>query len=280
MFDFEKKVDEKDIKRFDDGGALINNAMYLDKEDFKNFLLQQKSLREPESRLNVITGKSTFPFSCPPPLSSPRVHPGYSGWGNVGDFNSQGDTWKHDTNISMSGDPTAVNDSDNGKIGLNTGSNHDCNAFWGFQDDAMSRGQVGVRGVYFETEQIGDTKFKPRISGSAMVWKNSSGDIKRESLSFDGGNKAHSHSGTIENLSTSWKSYWGLSKKDDSWFKWADPNYYWAGVVFHYESTWHSGGAVDSFVRIRNLRPILDRDFNETPNNDSSSPYAVWSNFY
>jgi len=278
MSNFNEVVEESLIERLDDGGALIG-ATYFDKESFENFLRQQEALKNPEkeSRVVVIGGFSAYPFSCPPPTSSPIVRPKeVCQWGNISEFNTQGDTWKHDTGIQATGDPCESSDSYNAKIGLTTGANHDVNAFWGDTGSSMSKGQTGVRGVYFETKQIGDTTFKPRISGSAMVWKNSNGDRKIESLSFDGGNKAHSHSGTIENLTTSWKSYWGLSKKDDNWFKWADKDYFWAGVVFHFETTWHSGGAVDSMVRIRNLRPILDRDFNETPNNDNNSPYAVW----
>ena len=280
MFDYRELVDEKDIKRFDNGGALINNAMYLDKEDFKDFLLEQEILRNPEkeSRILVSHSKGTYSFACPPPLSK-RAFPGSCGWGNVATFSSQGDSWTHDVNIDMGGDPTMERDSENAEIGLLTGANHDCNAFWGVQSSSMSTGQTGVRGVYFETRQNDSQKFKPRISASAMVWKNSNGDRKIESLSWDGANKAHSHSGTIENLTTDWKSYWGLSKKDDRYFKWADPTYYWAGVIFHYESTWATGSVTDSYVRIRNLRPILDRDFNEAPNNDNSSPHAVWRNF-
>lgn len=277
MFNFNEVVEESRITRLDDGGAFIG-AMHFDKESFENFLREQEALKNPEkeSRYTVVGSYAAYPFSCPPPTSSSKVYPGTSTWGNIPEFNSQGDTWKHDTGIQATGDPTEETDTYNAKIGLTTGASHDVNAFWGVSDSSMSKGQTGVRGVYFETKQIGDTNFKPRISGSAMVWKNANGDRKIESLSFDGADKAHSHSGAIENLTTSWRSYWGLSKKDDSWFKWADPSYYWAGVVFHYESTWSTGSTRDSMVRIRNLRPILDRDFAEKPNNDGSSPYAVW----
>ena len=280
MINFNEVVEESRIERLNDGGAFIG-AVHFDKESFENFLKQQEALKNPEKESRGFTRSlHAYPFSCPPPTSTPRVFPGFPvQWSSVGEFNSQGDTWKHDAAIQATGDPTASPDSANAKIGLTTGASHDVNAFWGVESSSMSRGQTGVRGVYFETEQIGDTNFNPRISGSAMVWKNSNGDRKIESLSFDGADRAHTHSGTIENLTTSWKSYWGLSKKDDAWFKWADSNYYWAGVIFHFESTWKTGSSRDSMVRIRNLRPILDRDFNEKPNNDVHGPYAVWGNF-
>ncbi len=281
MYLLDKIVEKKDITSLEDGGAFVG-AMHYDREQFANFLKHQEFLKNPEKARQervffVFNHTGAYPFSCPP-TGAPRVFPGNSKWGNVGDFNSQGDTWKHDTNIQASGDPTQSSDSNNAKIGLNTGANHDVNAFWGVTEDAMSVGQRNVRGVSFETKQIGDTKFKPRVTGSAMVWKNASGDIKRESLSFRGNDRSYKYEGTITNESKDWKSYWGLSKKDTPWFKWSDPTYYWAGVVFHFETTWHSGGAIDSMVRIRNLRPILDRDYAERNNNDSNSPHAVWCN--
>ena len=281
MYLLDKIIDEREITRLDDGGAFVG-AMHYDREQFKSFLQHQEFLKNPskarEARYTVTYPYMTYPFSCPPD-GAPRAFPGYAQWANEAQFTSQGDTWKHDTSIQASGDPTESSDSYNAKIGLNTGANHDCNAFWGVTSDSMSGGQRMVRGISFETKQIGDTTFKPRVSASALVWKNASGDVKKESLSWDDENRAYRYSGTIENLSTTWKSYWGLSKKDDTYFKWADPTYYWAGVIFHFESTWHSGSARDSMVRIRNLRPILDRDYAEANNNDSGSPHAVWRNF-
>lgn len=281
---FDKIVDEKDITRLDDGGAFVG-AMHYDREQFANFLRHQEYLKNPtkaaQERYIVVSEYKTYPFSCTHSsgMGAPRAFPGYAQWANFATFSSQGDNWKHDTNISMSGDPTESSDSYNARIGLNTGANHDCNAFWGVTADSMTTGQRNVRGISFETKQIGNTLFKPRVSASALVWKNANGDVKRESLSWDGGDKSYKYQGTIENLTTDWKSYWGLSKKDDSYFKWADPTYYWAGVIFHYESTWHSGSAIDSMVRIRNLRPILDRNYDERNLNDSHSPHAVWCNF-
>ena len=182
-----------------------------------------------------------------------QVYPGYSmSWSNPGDVSIQGKTWKSDVSLTMSGDPTS---STNARIMLNTGANHDCNALWSTPKEYIS--ERLVRGVYFKN-YTNQAKFRPRISGVALQYKNLSGGTKYVGLGYRG---TYYTLKSTENLGyeggTSTNDFYGvanLNTTDGNVFD--DINYMLSGVLFHFETTWKSGSAVDCSVWINTLRFI------------------------
>ena len=195
-----------------------------------------------------------------------------NGWiTNYGNTNIQGTTWTNDTSLTCNGDPTT---SSGGFIRLNTGANHDCNCFWG-NVNAGELSERHVRGIHFRNWTNG-VKFRPRITGVALVFVDSSSKKKYMGLQYQDNGYYQDAAGYIKHEGTSSSNYWWATAKrgtaDGNYFH--DPNYVWAGVLFHYETTWKSGSAVNCDVYISHLRPIVDCNENSTPSYNNK--YRVW----
>ena len=198
-----------------------------------------------------------------------NVYPGSSMyWRHKGDLTIQGKKWSGDATLNCSGDPTLS--SSWASIKLNTGANHDCNVVW--QTDNPTEQQV--RGVYLR-HHTNEAKFRPRITGVAMQYANSSGTHKYVGLTYRGTDYGRQSGGTIpyEGSSTS-NSWWGVA---DCTMPDGDPyhnGWKWSGVLFHFETTWKSGSAVDCIVYINRLRPICDGKKDANPY--YSDMYRMW----
>lgn len=203
--------------------------------------------------------------------SGPQVYPALSGnawktWssGN-GKFKIQNHEWGNDAQLHCTGDPTS---SSGGRIRLNTGANHDCNCFWGAPDD-NSAYERQVRGIFFKHWTNG-AKFRPRITGVALQYQDGR-NVRwvglRDRWNAKGDACLYNSGGTLPYEGTSTSNYfWGVSKRgtyDGNMCH--TSNWRWSGVLFHYETTWKSGGAIDCDVYIKNLRPILDAGQSDTP---------------
>ena len=195
-----------------------------------------------------------------------------NGWiTNYGNTTIQGKTWTNDSTLNCSGDPTT---SSGGRIRLMTGANHDCNCFWG-NVNAPELSERMVRGLHFRVWTNG-AKFRPRISGAALVFVDSSSRKKYMGLTSFGSNYTYQSNGTLAYEGTESNNYWWAVARDGT----SDGGYYhnsdyvWAGVLFHYESTWKTGSAVNCDVYISHLRPIVDSNTNSTP--QYNNKYRVW----
>ncbi len=198
-----------------------------------------------------------------------------NGWKTRGDTTIQGTKWKNTVSLTLSGDPTT----DQGAVlKLKTGSNQDCNAFWG----SLDYGELSerhVRGIHFRN-WTNSAKFRPRITGVAMVYMNGSGTIKYSGLQYRGNNYWRDSSGQIQYEDGYTNNYyWAVSdrgKSDGNYFH--DPSYMWAGVLFHYETTYKSGSAVDCNCYISRLRPIVDAEPTSVPYYNNK--YRLWGARY
>lgn len=190
-------------------------------------------------------------------------------WKHVGDVNVQGIKWKGDTTISASGDPTT---NKSASLGINTGANHDANVLWlGTGSKATER---QVRGIYFRTYTNG-AKFRPRISGVALRYMDSRGNIYYHGLNYRDNNYTHSRGGSLNYEGTDSSHYWwGVGRTGTP-----DPAYFHQdkvlqGVLFHMETTWKSGSAVWCYCYIWNLRFICDAGRGTNPNYNNH--YRMW----
>lgn len=205
------------------------------------------------------------------------VFPGpNSGWttynNGSGKYTIQGSTWNNDARLEWANsDPTS---SSWGYLKLNTGANHDCNAFWGCAPrDGTER---LVRGVYFKHHTNG-VKFRPRITGVALRYANPNTNATfHYGLTYRGTNYTSSTEGTLPYEGTSTSNWWygvgATNKSDNPYFN--DPNLVWTGVLFHYETTWKSGSAADCIVYIKELRPIICSSTSSSPSYNDK--YRVW----
>ena len=205
-------------------------------------------------------------------LVYPGANTGWTTWDKgSGKYSIQGKTWDNDARLTVSGNPAGSNWA---SIKLNTGANHDCNAFWGCAPrDGTER---LVRGVSFRAHTNG-AKFRPRITGVALRYANPKTNAYwHYGLTYRGTHHTHSNNGAMpyEGTSTG-ASWWGVattSSKDGNHFH--DSNLVWNGVLFHFETTWKSGGAVDCIVYIKSLRPIIDSTRNSSPSYNNK--YRLW----
>jgi hypothetical protein len=198
-----------------------------------------------------------------------NVYPGYPmSWVHKGKTTIQGKNWDGDSTLQCSGDPTMSQSW--ASIKLNTGSNHDCNVVWQTSNPTEQQ----VRGVYFRHHTNG-AKFRPRISGVAMQYRSSSNAIKYVGLHYRETNYSKQSGGTIpyEGTGTS-NAWWGVA---DCTMPDGDPyhnGWRWSGVLFHFETTFKTGSAVDCIAYINRLRPICDGAKNATPSYNNK--YRQW----
>ena len=195
-----------------------------------------------------------------------------NGWiSNYGSTSIQGTTWSNDSTLSCSGDPTT---SQGATIRLNTGANHDCNCFWG-NTRYSELSEHMIRGIHFRNF-TNQTKFRPRITGVALVFVNSSNTKKYMGLQYRDSGYYKDVSGHIKYEGGSTGNYWWATAKtgtsDGNYFH--NSSYRWAGVLFHYETTWKSGSSTNCDVYITRLRPIVDCNTNATPYYNNK--YRVW----
>ena len=204
--------------------------------------------------------------------SWPKCYPGSSmKWSNPGDLTIQGTKWTGDTPLTMSGDPVAGT----ATIRLNTGANHDCNALWSCDYDKAS--ERLVRGIYFNT-WTNEAKFRPRISGVALRYSPANGSGRWKdfglfyrdkwytsygdgSLGYEGANRNHHFT-----------AVGAPGQSDGSTFH--NKDYVLTGVVFHYETTFKTGSAIDCDTYVSNLRFITDGSTNANPTYNNN--YRVW----
>lgn len=194
----------------------------------------------------------------------PGKNYGWTTWNSgSGEYTVQGVKWKNDAKLDWANsDPTS---NSWGYLKLNTGANHDCNAFWGCSpSDGTER---LVRGVYFKHHTNG-AKFRPRITGVALRYANpNTNAIYHYGLTYRGNYFTYAREGTLPYEGTSTSNWWyGVGKystNDNPYFH--DRSLVWTGVLFHFETTWKSGGAEDCIVYIKELRPIIDGNTNSTP---------------
>nr|BDD46402.1 hypothetical protein 1 [Pelagibacterales bacterium] len=204
----------------------------------------------------------------------PGPNSGWTTWDKgQGKYTIQGKTWDNDAKLQWANsDPTS---NSWGYLKLNTGANHDCNAFWGCSPrDGTER---LVRGVYFKHHTNG-AKFRPRITGVALRYANpSNNQLYHFGLTYRGAYYDYDRGGTLPYEGTSTSNWWyGVAAKsgmpDGDWFH--NSNLVWTGVLFHFETTWKSGGATDCIVYIKELRSIIDSNKNSTPSYNNK--YRVW----
>ncbi len=194
---------------------------------------------------------------------------GHMEWKQVGDVNIQGKTWSGDTTISASGDPTS---SSRASLGINTGANHDANVLWSCSPSKATERQV--RGVYFRT-YTNQTKFRPRISSVALQYTASNNAISYVGLNYRDANYTHSSGGSLNYEGGDTSHYWwgvGNCSMPDG-----DPYHQdkrLTGVLFHMETTWKSGSAVDNWCYVSNLRFICDAKRDSTPYYNNH--YRMW----
>jgi hypothetical protein len=209
--------------------------------------------------------------------SNKPVYPGpSSGWttwdSGSGKYTIQGKTWNNDARLTVSGDPTS---STYAYIKLNTKANHDCNTFWGCSPGNGT--ERLVRGVYFRHHTNGG-KYDPRITGVALRYANPKTNAQYHyGLTYRGGHYTHSTEGAMPYFGTSSTNWWygvasGNSTPDGKHFN--DSNLVWTGVIFHFETTWHSGSSADQIVYIKDLRPIIDSTKNSSPSYNNK--YRLW----
>ena len=192
-------------------------------------------------------------------------------WSNPGDITIGGTKWSSDTTLDMYGDPT-LNSGNYTTLRLNTGANHDCNAVWKCEPrDATER---QVRGLFFVNYTNG-AKFTPRVSGVALQYSTSSGLTKYYDLGYRGSYNVFNRDGDLgyQGTSTS-NSFWGVAATGKHGDPFHDPDYRLSGVLFHFETTWKSGSAVNCDVYIRGLRFITDGKQLSTPYYNNH--YRVW----
>ena len=195
-----------------------------------------------------------------------------NGWiTNYGNTSVQQTVWTNDSSLNCSGDPTTR---DGGRIRLHTGANHDCNCFWG-NVNGSEVSERHVRGIHFRN-WTNEVKFRPRITGVALVFINSSSTKRYMGLQYRDSGYYENVGGHIKYEGGNTGNYWWAVAKDGT----ADGAYYhnsdymWAGVLFHWESTWKSGSAVNCDVYISHLRPIVDCSTNSNP--EYNNKYRVW----
>nr|BDD46135.1 hypothetical protein 34 [bacterium] len=233
---------------------------------------------------------SKLPFALPRVITpvnnksatenQPAVYPGpNTGWtswdSGSGEFWIQEQSWKNDAKLQCSGDPTSTS---NAVVKLNTGANHDCNCFWGSNSPEKCT-ERNVRGLYMRIYTNG-AKFQPRISCAALRYYDlSNGRYYNYGLARDkvGTLCVHS-SGTWPYFGTDSTNYWygvalttSLYGDENSAH---NTNRVWVGCLFHYESTWKTGSAVDCNVYINRLRPIFDAG--REPNPVYNNRHRVW----
>jgi hypothetical protein len=208
--------------------------------------------------------------------SNNQVYPGptnsWTTWNSgSGEYTIQGTKWKNDARLQTSGDPTS---SSWASIKLNTGANHDCNAFWGCSPSTGT--ERFVRGVYFRHHTNG-SKFRPRITGVALRYSNPNTNASwYYGLTYRGTNYTYAKEGTLPYEGTNTSNWWygvGARNKTDSPY-FHDKGLVWTGVLFHYETTWKSGSANDTIVYLKNLRPIVDASDATAPTYNDK--YRVW----
>ena len=216
--------------------------------------------------------------------SGRQLYPAQSGnrwlsWNSgSGKFRIQNHEWGNDARLDVSGDPTS---SSGGRIRLNTGANHDCNCFWGAPDNNSAH-ERQVRGIYFKHYTNG-AKFRPRITGVALQYQDGR-NVRwvglRDRWNAKGDYCMYNSGGTLPYEGTSTSNYfWGVAKRgtyDGNLFH--TNNWRWSGVLFHYETTWKSGSAINCDVYIKNLRPILDAGTSDTPYYNHK--FRVWGYEY
>ena len=192
-------------------------------------------------------------------------------WSNPGNITVQGTTWKSDASLNMSGDPTSHL---NAVIKLNTGANHDCNALWSCPKDYAATNLV--RGLYFKN-YTNQAKFRPRITGVALQYKKPSGTTKYFGLGYRG---TYYNEGKGGNLSyeggSSSNYFWATGKKGTTDGNvWDSTDAYLSGVLFHFETTWKSGSAVDCVVWVNSLRFITQANVQHS-NIYHNTKYRMW----
>lgn len=223
--------------------------------------------------------KETFPLTqVRDPRSSGGFHnwnacePGPNmRWSNPGAITIGGNSWKSDSTLDMYGNPTS-NSGDYTTLRLNTGSNHDCNALWKCESrDATER---QVRGLYFINYTNG-AKFRPRVSGVALQYSTSSGLTKYYDLGYRGSYNVSNKDGGLGYEGTETSNYfWGVGVKGKYGDPFHDPNYCLSGVLFHFETTFKTGSAVNCDVYIKGLRFITDAKQQSAPYYNNH--YRVW----
>ena len=190
-------------------------------------------------------------------------------WKHVGDVTVQGKKWSGDTTITAGGDPTTNKPA---SLGINTGANHDANVLWLGTGSLATERQV--RGVYFRTYTNG-AKFRPRISGVALRYMDSRGNIYYTGLNYRSSDYTHSSGGSLNYEGTDSSHYWwgiGNCSMPDG-----DPYHQdkvLQGVLFHMETTWKSGGAEWCYCYVWNLRFICDSQRDSNPNYNNK--YRMW----
>lgn len=186
----------------------------------------------------------------------------------------QGNYWDNDANLQSGGDPTAGGN-DWAWMKLNTGSNHDCNIFWGC--DASNATERQVRGVYFK-HNTNTSKFRPRLSGVALVYTNGSNDKLYQGIHTPAAGSNSYHSGGSMSYE-GWDQshyYWGVANqngKDGN--KYQNKDNRLRGVLWHFETTWKSGSAEDCIVYMKDLRFIMDSGNDAAP--AYNNKYRVWN---
>ena len=184
----------------------------------------------------------------------------------------QGNYWDNDADLSAGGNPTS---NDWAYIKLNTGANHDCNIFWGC--DATNATERQVRGVYFK-HHTNNAKFRPRLSGVALVYTNGSNDKLYQGIYTPSAGSHSYHSGGSMAYEGGDQShyYWGVANqngKDGA--KYHESSMRLRGVVWHYETTWKSGSATDCIIYMKDLRFIMDSGDEAAPRYNNK--YRVWN---
>ncbi len=184
----------------------------------------------------------------------------------------QGKYWENDSTLQAGGDPTGH---DWSYIKLNTGANHDCNIFWGCDKaDATER---KIRGVYFK-HHTNQAKFRPRLSGVALVYVNSNGSNLYQGIHTpNAGTFVSSHAGSMAYEGGDQSHfYWGVA---GGWgsdgARYHESDYRFRGVLWHYETTWKSGSAADCIIYLKDLRFIMDAGNSSTP--EYTNHWRVWN---
>lgn len=215
--------------------------------------------------------------------SNLKVYPGpTNGWttwnSGSGEYTIQGKKWPNDTRLDCWGDPTdKVNQGNGATIRLNTGANHDCNCFWG-ASDASKTTERQVRGIHFRIVTNG-AKFRPRITGCALRYRARNNAIHHVGLldrwNASGNSKLIQYGGNLSTELTTWGRWYGVAKRDTTdGNRFHEADMTWVGVLFHFETTWKSGSAVNCDVGIKELTPICDADRRADPY--YCNKYRVW----
>lgn len=192
-------------------------------------------------------------------------------WSNPGAITIGGTKWSSGATLEMYGDPT-LSSGNYTTLRLNTGANNDCNAVWKCEPrDATER---QVRGLFFVNYTNG-AKFKPRVSGVALQYATSSGLTKYYDLGYRGSYNVYNRDGDLGYQGTTMNNYfWGVGVKGKYGDPFHDPDYRLSGVLFHFETTWATGSAVNCDVYIKGLRFITDAEQQSVPYYNNL--YRVW----